>query len=94
MVASRWAGKNRLQEQPACIISDSIHDCSGAAEGLHNAVDLGEADGARAVVCGIERVLHSCTRKKLLLSITGRQHPTGLRASGTLQTWQQLPMRR
>ena len=63
MVTSRWAGKNRLQEQPAFVISYSVHDCSGAAEGLHNAVDHGEADGARAVVCGVEWVLHSCTRK-------------------------------
>lgn len=63
MVTPRWVGKDSLQEQPACVISDSIHHCSGAAEGLHNAVNLGKANGARAVVCGIEGVLHSCTRK-------------------------------
>ena len=49
-----------------CFIPDSIHDCRGAAKCSHDAVNLGEADGARTIVGGIEGILHTCTGEQSL----------------------------
>ena len=50
-----------------CFIPDSIHDCCGAAKCSHDAVNLGEADGARTIVSGIKGILHSCADAQYLL---------------------------